>query len=124
MARWHRLGAALAVGILAAQLASAIATTTHFSTRDRPPGIRRQELLRDLERQPGRHLLLVRYTDSPQRIFEWVYNDADIDAQRVIVARSIDPASDQKLIHRYADRDVWLLTVDGDRIDGPVAMPR
>ena len=68
--------------------------------------------------------MLVRYTELPQLIFEWVYNDADIDDQRVIFARSLDPASDAQLLARYPDRQVWQLIVDGARIEGPVAVRR
>jgi hypothetical protein len=123
-ARAGRVGAALAAGIVAAQLAAGVAMSAHFATRDRPPGIRRDEIVRELESQPGKQLVLVRYTDSPQLIFEWVYNDADLDAQRVVFARSLDPQSDSELISRFPGRNVWLLLVDGTNVPPPRPLVR
>jgi hypothetical protein len=97
MTRW-RFGRALVAGILASQLAAAAAVTIHYATRDRPPGIRRQEIVQQLEAQPGRQLVLVRYTEcAAAHLRMGFYNDADIDGQRVIFARSLDPASDAQL---------------------------
>jgi hypothetical protein len=41
-----------------------------------------------LERQPGRHVILVRYT-GPGPHDEWIYNPAYIDAASVIWARDM-----------------------------------
>lgn len=73
---------------------------------------RRIEVNRELAMKPGRLLVLVRY--SPQHIFqeEWVYNDADIDAARIIWARDLGPAEDAKLLGYYPDRTVLLLEPD------------
>ena len=65
-----------------------------------------------LERAPGKHLVFVRYW--PQHIFqqEWVYNAADIDGARIVWARDLGTAEDEKLRHYYPDRTVWLLEPD------------
>jgi hypothetical protein len=65
-----------------------------------------------LERAPGKHLVFVRYW--PQHIFqqEWVYNAADIDGARIVWARDLGAAEDEKLRHYYPDRTVWLLEPD------------
>ncbi len=72
----------------------------------------RIEINRQLGEMPGRLLVLVRYW--PQHIFqqEWVYNAADIDHARVVWARDLGDAEDQKLLHYYADRTVLLLEAD------------
>jgi hypothetical protein len=61
---------------------------------------------------PGKLLVFVRYW--PQHIFqdEWVWNAADIDRARIVWARDLGPAEDEKLIHYYPDRAVWLLEPD------------
>ncbi|HML16846.1 MAG TPA: hypothetical protein VK419_07460 [Bryobacteraceae bacterium] len=67
---------------------------------------------RELAQIPGKLLVFVRY--SPQHIFqdEWVYNEADIDAARIVWARDLGPEENQKLRRYYPDRVVLLLDPD------------
>ena len=62
--------------------------------------------------QPGKQLVIVRY--SPRHIFqdEWVYNAADIDGARVVWARDLGATQNQELLKYYPDRTVWLLQPD------------
>jgi len=73
---------------------------------------RRLEINRQLARTSGKLLVLVRYW--PQHIFqeEWVYNTADIDGSRIVWARDLGDAEDQKLLRYYPDRTVLLLEPD------------
>lgn len=66
---------------------------------------------RQLAQSPGKQLVLVRYW-PPHAFKEWVYNSADIDRARVVWARDLGPAEDEKLIRYYPDRTVWLLEPD------------
>lgn len=52
----------------------------------------------------GKLLVFVHY--APQHPFqeEWVWNAADIDAARVVFARDLGPAENEKLLRYYADR--------------------
>lgn len=60
---------------------------------------------------PGKQLVFVRYW--PQHMFkEWVHNLADIDGSRVVWARDLGPAENEKLQQYYPDRTVWLLEPD------------
>jgi hypothetical protein len=73
---------------------------------------RRIYVNRQLSAIPGKLLVFVRY--YPQHIFqdEWVYNAADIDGARVVWARDLGEAEDEKLRSYYPDRAVWLLELD------------
>lgn len=73
---------------------------------------RRVAVNRRLAQAPGRQLVFVRYW--PQHIFqdEWVYNAAEIDGARVVWARDLGAAENQKLRRYYPDRTVWLLEPD------------
>jgi hypothetical protein len=72
----------------------------------------RASLLADLQRQGGRHLVIVRYGAQHQCVDEWVYNEADIDRSAVVWAREMDAAQNSKLLSYFRDRTVWLLQPD------------
>ena len=48
----------------------------------------------------------------PFGVWEWVYNGADIAAQRVVWAHDMGPTQNEELIHYYKHRHVWLLYAD------------
>ena len=64
-----------------------------------------------LARSSGRQLVFVRYWPQ-HRFHEWIHNDADIDAARVVWARDLGPTEDRTLRDYYPDRTVWLLEPD------------
>src|SRR5262245_11011498 len=74
----------------------------------------RAHLVAELERRPGRHLVIVRYgpAHDPLTQPEWVYNRADLDHAKVIWAREIDPAKSVELAAHYPDRQMWLVEPD------------
>jgi hypothetical protein len=73
---------------------------------------RRIAIDHQLAQLPGKLLVFVRYW--PQHIFqeEWVFNGADIDGSRIVWARDLGAAEDEKLQHYYPDRAAWLLEPD------------
>jgi hypothetical protein len=73
---------------------------------------RRIQVNQQLAHETGSQLVFVRYW--PQHIFqdEWVYNEADIDHARVVWARDLSAAENEKLRHYYPDRTAWLLEPD------------
>jgi hypothetical protein len=74
---------------------------------------RRLAVQRQLAQAPGRQLVFVRY-NYPRHLFqdEWVYNEADIDASRIVWARDLGAEEDEKLRGYYPDRTTWLLEPD------------
>jgi len=65
-----------------------------------------------LETLPGQQLAIVRYKPDHEVLDEWVYNDPDIDASKVVWARELDPADNKRLIDYYRNRTVWLIEPD------------
>jgi hypothetical protein len=80
--------------------------------------LQRARLLDELRRDGDRHLVLVRYLNpKPHGLGheDWVFNEADIDASRVVWAREMNPEADRRLLEYYPDRRAWLLEVEVDR---------
>jgi hypothetical protein len=75
-------------------------------------GTERARVQADLERQPGRQLVLVRYSDKHNPQDEWVYNAADINDAKVVWAREMSGADNRELTGYYRDRTVWLVQPD------------
>ncbi|HTS63240.1 MAG TPA: hypothetical protein VMH28_14530 [Candidatus Acidoferrales bacterium] len=73
---------------------------------------RRILVAEELAKLPGRLLVFVRY--SPQHIFqdEWVYNAADIDGARIVWARDLGAAENERLLRYYQGRVPLLLEPD------------
>jgi hypothetical protein len=59
-----------------------------------------------------RHLVIVRYALGHDSNREWVYNDADIDAARVVWARDKGPSDNGDLLQHFKERQIWLLEPD------------
>jgi hypothetical protein len=65
-----------------------------------------------LENLPGKHLLFVKYAPGHCFCEEWVFNTADLSAQRIIYARTDTPESDQALASSFPEFDVWMIEPD------------
>src|SRR5580700_8791197 len=66
---------------------------------------------------PGKHLIVVRYSDDHNIHDEWVYNGADIDGSKIIWARELDPEQNAKLFSYFKDRHIWLVEPDVDNTE-------
>lgn len=76
-------------------------------------GLRDRAAVMDrLSQLPGKHLMVVRYAPNHNVHEEWVYNDADIDAAKIVWARAMDDESNQRLVQYFLDRRVWLVEPD------------
>ena len=74
--------------------------------------IERAQILNQLERSPGNHLVIVRYSPDHDFILnEWVFNRADIDGAKVLWARDMGEKN-AELLHYFKNRQVWLVEPD------------
>jgi hypothetical protein len=78
----------------------------------RPGNTDRAAIVKRLESEPGRQLAIVRYRHDHSPFEEWVYNDANIDASKIVWAREMDAARNRELINYFHDRRVWLVEPD------------
>ena len=74
--------------------------------------VERPRILSELNRLPGKHLVLVRYEPAHDPRVEWVYNAANIDQSKIVWARDLDAASNAELLRYFHDRRIWLLQPD------------
>jgi len=74
---------------------------------------RRTAVKEQLAEVAGKLLIFVRY--SPRHIYqdEWVWNEADIDAARIVYARDLGADANKTLLQYYPNRKVLLLEPDG-----------
>lgn len=70
----------------------------------------RAAILQRLQNEPGKHLVIVRYSPDHSVHAEWVYNEADIDNAKVIFAR--DMKDNRRLLGYFNDRQIWLVEAD------------
>ena len=75
----------------------------------KPGNANKARILAGLERSGGKHLVLVKPKTDPANVFQWIYNDADIDASRVVWARDMGAAGNRDLLDYYHDRKAWLV---------------
>jgi hypothetical protein len=83
----------------------------------------RVAVLKQLEDTPGKHLIVVRYSDDHNIHDEWVYNGADIDGAKVIWARELDADQNAKLFTYFKDRQIWLVEPDIDNTEIKIYTP-
>jgi hypothetical protein len=83
-------------------------------------------VLQKLQSEPGKHLVIVRYNEDDLSVHdEWVYNGADIDGSKIVWAREMDRAQNEKLLAYFKDRKAWLATTqDGHLSFGPYEVPK
>jgi hypothetical protein len=69
-------------------------------------------ILAQLQGYSGGQLVVVRFDPDHDPPDEWLYNDADIDAAKVVWARDMGTLANEELIRYFKDRRVWLLEAD------------
>jgi hypothetical protein len=74
--------------------------------------LERPQIAAQLERIPGRHLVIVRYKPGNGFFEAWVHNLADIDGARIVWAQELGPAENRRLLAYFKDRTAWLVEAD------------
>jgi hypothetical protein len=117
-----RVGQSVLLALPFLALAILIMTTYHLvATHDEfMPPQQRARLLQRLSHDEDRHLILVRYGPHHSYFMEWVYNEADVDASKVVWARAMNFHEDCKLMAYFKDRKIWSLVIDHD--EAPVRL--
>jgi hypothetical protein len=77
-----------------------------------PPSIERERLIEKLKQTPGKHLVIVRSDYFSWPGFDWIYNEPDIDAAKIVWARDVGDRLNRDLVEYFKDRTVWEINVD------------
>jgi hypothetical protein len=107
--RGKPVGLFLARGCIVLAFLSLPHTAWAVAQQNRYP--RRKQIIARLQREGGKHLVVVHYDPADGNSIEWVYNAADIDNSQIVWAREMDAAHDRELLEYFKDRRVWLLEV-------------
>ena len=114
-AGWRDWSPRLAAGLIGVQLLMLWATTIHEHHRSDPKDWvhRRLAICQQLTALPGKHLVIVHYSDQHNVHEEWVYNAAELEESRLLWARGERPEWREQLFQRYSRRrSIWELRVD------------
>lgn len=78
--------------------------------------MRRETIEKRLEHEPGKQLVIVKYSPDHNVHEEWVFNGADFESAKVLWARDLGQNGD--LLAAYPMRTVWIVEAD-DQSKGP-----
>jgi hypothetical protein len=79
-----------------------------------PGAFSREELKDMLIKLGGKHLVIVKYPPYHDCHWEWVFNDADIDASPIVWARDMGQQGNGPLLKYFKDRKVWDVEINWD----------
>ena len=75
--------------------------------------LRKARITEELSRKPGDHLVFVKAKTDENNLFQWVYNLAEIDQQRIIWARDLGDQRNAQLVQYYAAhhlaKNIWMV---------------
>jgi hypothetical protein len=74
-------------------------------------GLTRPQLLEFLARQKRPALAVVSYDSGTPLSQEWVYNSADLESERVVLAHDLGPKKLSLLVADFPGRDLWRVQV-------------
>ncbi|MDQ3280861.1 MAG: hypothetical protein M3Q69_05550 [Acidobacteriota bacterium] len=110
--RWRAAGGTLALAMLVMMLwLSGEAIVAETMRPQNPIEVQRRAIAAELQRLPGKDLILV-----PAGISGCVFNAADIDHAPVVWARELDAKTNAALVRYFGERRVWRLEPAGARL--------
>jgi hypothetical protein len=65
-----------------------------------------------LKNEEMRHLIIVSYGPARSGHRQWVYNEANIDAAKVVWAHEMDMIQNCKLVQYFNQRQIWSLELE------------
>ncbi len=106
-------GRPVGVGVSrAVVIASILSAPFHPMDYPKPGMTNRARIATELEKMPGKQLVIVRYSPKHDANAEWVYNRADIDDSKIVWARYIPGVDLAPLLAYYRDRSVRIVEPD------------
>ena len=94
---------------------------SHIDSNKRSFAAHRERMKAKLKNTEGKHLVFVKYEPGHNVVYEWVYNDTNIDDSKIVWARYLGDDKNKELLDYYNNsRQVW--KVFPDRIP-PVIQP-
>ena len=77
-----------------------------------PGNLDRARIVNFLQSQPGGQLVVVKYRPTHFQSEEWVYNEPDIDAAKIVWARDSGSENNAEILQYFRQRRIWLLEPD------------
>ena len=92
----------------------AVAAATHTRIEPEWPrgNLERAAVVSQLRQLPGEHLVFVRYGNHHDVDREWVWNEASIDASKVVWARDMGGTENEELLRYFNNRHPWRIAGD------------
>jgi hypothetical protein len=91
---------------------SAVALNVQLEPLWQRGNLDRNAMIAELEKMPGKHLVIVHYGPKHPAHIDWIANRADIDTSKIVWARDMGDAKNQELLQYFRDRDAWRIDVD------------
>lgn len=91
---------------------TAVATGTQIEPLWQKGNLQRNEIVRELQNMPGKHLVVVHYGPHHSSHIDWIFNRADIDGAKVVWARDMGNSRNQELLLYFKDRQEWRIEAD------------
>jgi hypothetical protein len=116
--RRYKQGGRMMLWLVPSLAAAMLVASLHTGARQNQSSawnVQRAKLIAQLQQQGGRHLILVSYATEDFRHPVWEYNEANIDAAKVVWARTMDRTQNCKLLDYFRDRQLWSLEIHGEQ---------